>query len=168
MRIDIVRQAVTELAAATADGVLPAPILKVLEAQRIHQLRIPDFLHGLPADVPDDQLAAPIKKAGAHQAVGIHRIAVENIWAGVGIAHILLIDATADRDAGVLFNIELRPARSEILDEDAITMVAEGVEKRLAFRLVDELGRDLDRDLAAAPISVKPFDVFNKACRNRI
>ena len=51
----------------------------------------------------------------------------------------------ADRDAGVLFNIELRPTRSEILDEDAVTMVTEGVEERLAFRLVDELSRDLDR-----------------------
>ena len=38
VNIDIVWQAMTKLAAAAADGVLPTPAFKMLQTQRVHQL----------------------------------------------------------------------------------------------------------------------------------
>ena len=63
MRIDIVRQAVTKLAAVAADAVLPPTSLEVLQTQRIHPLGIPDILHRLLPHIADHQLAAPVQKA---------------------------------------------------------------------------------------------------------
>ena len=150
MRIDVVRQAMAELAAIAANGVLPAAAFEMLQSQRVHRCRIPDLLHGLRAHVADYELAAPIEKAGADQSVGVDRIAVENVRASIGVADVLLVDALADLDAGVLLDVELGPARREILDEDAVAVVAEGVEEFLALRLCDQFGRNFDDDFAVA------------------
>ena len=162
MRVDIVGQAVAELAAIAADAVLPAASLEMLQAQRVHRLGVPDLLHGLNAHVADDELAAPIEEAGTDQSVGIHRIAVEDVGTGVGVADVLLVDALADLDAGMLLDVELRPARREVLDEDAVAMIAEGVEEFLALRLGDQLARNLDDDFAIALVGVDPFDVVRR------
>src|ERR1039458_5165714 len=98
----------------------------MLQTQRIHALGIPNRLHRLAANVADQQLAAPIQETGADKAVGIHRIAVENIRAAIRVPDVLLVDAFADLNAGVFFDVEFRPAWGEILDEDAVAMIAEG------------------------------------------
>ena len=151
-----------ELPAIAANAVLPAAALEVLQAQRIHPLRIPDLLHRLRAHVADDELAAPVEETRADQAVRIHRIAVEDVGAGIGVADILLIDALADLDAGMSLDVELRPARREILDKDTVAMIAERVEEFLALCVGDELARNLDDDLAIASVVVKPFDVVDE------
>ena len=50
----------------------------------------------------------------------------------------------------------------EVLDENAVAMVAEGVEELLALRLGDEFAGNLDDDLAAALVGVEPFDVVDE------
>jgi hypothetical protein len=101
----------------------------MLQTQRIHALGIPNLLHRLAANVADHQLAAPIQETGADKAVGVHRIAVENVRAGIRVPDVLLVDAFANLDAGVFFDVEFRPAWSKILDENAVAMIAEGVKE---------------------------------------
>ena len=62
----------------------------------------------------------------------------------------------------MLLDVELRPARREILDEDTVAVVAEGVEEFLALRVGDQLGRNLDDNFAIALVGVNPFDVFDE------
>ena len=162
MGIDVVGQAMAELAAIAADAVLPPAPFQMLEAKRVHPVGIPDLLHRLLAHVADHELAAPIQKAGADQAVGVHRIAVENVGAGVGAADVLLIDALGDFDAGVLLDVELRPAGREVLDKDAVAVVAERVEEFLALRLGDQLTRNFDRRFRIRPCWHEPFDVLDE------
>ena len=114
------------------------------------------------AHVADHQLAAPIQEAGADETVGVHRIAVENVRAGVGIADVLLVDAFADLDAGMLLDIEFRPAGCKVLDENAVAMIAERVEEFLALRLGDEFAGNLDDDFTVALVVVQPFDVVDE------
>src|SRR5262249_2600578 len=111
------------------------------------------------ANIANDELAAPIQKAGADQPIGIDGIAVENIRAGVGLADVLLVDALADLYAGVLLDIEFRPARREILDKDTVTVITEGVKELLALCFCYEFGRNLDDDFAIASVGIDPFDV---------
>ena len=47
VRVDIVGQAVAELAAIAADAVLPPAAFQMLQAQRVHLVGIPDLLHRL-------------------------------------------------------------------------------------------------------------------------
>src|SRR5262245_56026653 len=162
MSIDVVRQAVAQLTAIAADRVLTAPSLEVLQPQRIHCGRIPDLLHGLRTHVADHELAAPVKKAGADQAISIYRIAIEDIRTRIGIADVLLIDPFADLHAGMFLYIELRPARREILHKDAVAVIAEGVEEFLALRLGNKFGRNFYDDFARALVGVDPFDVVDK------
>ena len=62
MRIDVVWQAVAQLAAIAANGVLTAASLEMLQSQRVHRCRIPDLFHGLRAHVADYELAAQSRK----------------------------------------------------------------------------------------------------------
>ena len=168
MRIDIVGQAMAELPAIAADAVLPpARPRDAAGAARSCASEFQISFIDCCAHVADDQLAAPIEEAGTDQPVGIHRIAVENIGAGVGVADVLLVDALADLDAGMRLDVELRPAGREILDEDAVAMIAEGVEEFLALRLGDQLAGNLDDDFAVALVGVDPFDVVDECRRSR-
>ena len=111
---------------------------------------------------PITSLRPQSRKHELTETVGVHRIAVENIRAGIGVADVLLVDALADLDAGVFLDVELRPAGREILDEDAVAVIAEGVEELLALRLGDEFAWNLDDDLAVTPVGVDPFDVVDE------
>ena len=62
MRVNIIRQAVAQLAAIAANLVLLAPALEMLEPQCIHRVRIPDRLHGLDAHVANHQLRPQSRK----------------------------------------------------------------------------------------------------------
>ena len=73
-----------------------------------------------------------------------------------------MVDTLADLHARVFLDVEFRPARSKILDEDAVTVIAEGVEEFLPLCFGDEFGRDLDDDLAIAPVGVDPLDVVDE------
>src|SRR5262245_56749087 len=148
MRVDVIGQAVAQLSAIAANLVLLASTLEMLQPQRVHRVRSPDRLHRLGAHVANDELAAPIEEAGADQSVGIHGIAVEDVWAGVGFADVLLVDALADLHACVLLDVEFRLARGVIFDEDSVAVIAEGVEEFLTLRFLNELSRDLVEDLA--------------------
>ena len=63
--VDIVGQAMAELAAIAADAILLAAAFQMLQPQSVHRLGGPDLLHRLDAHVADDELAAPIEEAGA-------------------------------------------------------------------------------------------------------
>ena len=165
MRVDIVGQTVGELPALAADGMIAALAPQMLEAELIHRPRIPDRAHRFLTHVADDEFAAPVQKTRTHQAVGVDRVAVENIRAHVGRADVLLVDALGDHRHQYVWRYRTAASTAQIFDENAVTMVAEGVEECLTFRLVDKLGRDLDHDLAAAPIVVEPLDVFTKLRR---
>src|SRR5581483_6734929 len=96
------------------------------------------------------------------QPVGVHRIAIEDIRAGIRLADLLLIDALADFHTGMLLDVELRPAGSEIFDKDAVAVIAKRIEKFLALRLGDEFGRNLNDNLAISLVGVDPLDVVNE------
>src|SRR5579885_435512 len=147
----------------TADAVLPPLSFEMLQTQRVHGIGIPDLLHRLRTRVADDELAPPIQKAGRNQSVRIHRVAVEDVGAGIGVPDVLLIDAFADFHAGMLLDVELRPARRKVLDENAVAVIAEGVEELLPLRFGDELAGNFHDDLAASFIGINPFDVFDEA-----
>src|SRR6185437_12658016 len=145
-----------------ANAILPTASFEVLQAQRVHALGIPDRLHGFPAHVADDELAAPIQKTGTDETVGVHRVAVEDIRTRVGIADVLLIDAFADFDAGVLLDVEFRPAWREIFDKDAVAMVAESVKELLALRFGNKLAGNFDDNFAITLVLVDPLDVLDE------
>src|SRR4029079_17164157 len=162
MRVNIIRQAVAQLPAIAANLVLLAPALEMLEPQRIHRVRIPDRLHGLDAHVADHQLAAPIEEARADQSVRVHGITVEDIRTGIGFTDVLLVDAFGDLHTGVLFHIEFRPARRKVLHENAVAVIAEGVEESLTWSSGEERARNLDDDLAITSVGVDPTDVVDE------
>ena len=62
----------------------------------------------------------------------------------------------------MLLNIEFRPAGSEVLDENAVAVIAERVEELLALRFGNELAGNLDDDFAVALVGVQPFDVVDE------
>ena len=68
----------------------------------------------------------------------------------------------------MLLDVEFRPAGREVLDEDAVAVVAEGVEEFLALRFGDELGRNLDDDLAIALVGVDPLDVVDEFLKSNL
>src|SRR6476661_2637396 len=62
----------------------------------------------------------------------------------------------------MFFDVEIRPARREIFDEDAVAVVTKGVKEFLTLRFRDQLCRNLDDNFAIALVGMNPFDVFDE------
>ncbi len=152
-----------QLAAIAADLVFTAPAFQMLKAQRIHLVGIPDLDERFLAHIADDQLASPVEETGGHETIRIHAHRVEDIGAGIGRAQCLLIDPDlSDLDARTFLDIEFRPAGREVLDEDAVAMIAERVEEFLPLRLGDELAGNLDGDFHLPLVLVEPLHAGNE------
>src|SRR5262249_23412483 len=113
--------------------------------------------------ITDHELPSPINEASADQAFRVDAVAVEDVRANVGAGvDRLAVQAVGDLPASARLAVELGPARREVLYENAVAVIAKGVEELPLLVGSQSFSYGLDDDLTFAFVGIEPFDVVNQ------